>query len=81
MGPKYRTFVSNMSIALFFTAGGCALPWIAYYVADWKILAIVTSAPLLLVILTPWLIPESARYILKCYLYISILKRFPFSDG
>ncbi|XP_065369296.1 organic cation transporter protein-like [Calliphora vicina] len=83
VGPKYRTFVTNMSIALFFTAGGCALPWIAYYIADWKILAIATSAPLLLVILTPWLIPESARWLVcqgEIEKSITILKKMAKSN-
>jgi len=50
-----------MSIAIFFTTASCALPWIAYYIADWKMFAIVTSAPLLLAIFTPFVVPESAR--------------------
>jgi hypothetical protein len=61
VGPKWRTFVANMSIAIFFTIASCALPWIAYYLADWKIFALVTSAPLALAIFTPLCVPESAR--------------------
>ncbi|CAH1965279.1 unnamed protein product [Acanthoscelides obtectus] len=38
VGPKWRTFVANMSIAIFFTFAASILPWIAYYVADWRIL-------------------------------------------
>lgn len=63
MGPKWRTFVANMSIAIFFTTASCALPWIAYYVADWKLFAIITSAPLGLAIFTPFVVPESARFV------------------
>lgn len=63
VGPKWRTFVANMSIALFFTTASCALPWIAYYLANWKLFAIVTSAPLALAIFTPLLVPESARLV------------------
>ncbi|KAJ8948972.1 hypothetical protein NQ318_022996 [Aromia moschata] len=61
VGPKWRTFVANMSIAIFFTFAASILPWIAYYLADWKALCFVTSAPLALAILTPWFVPESAR--------------------
>lgn len=61
VGPKWRTFVANMSIAIFFTCASCALPWIAYYVADWKLFTIITSAPLILALFTPWVVPESAR--------------------
>ncbi|KFB49337.1 AGAP006609-PA-like protein [Anopheles sinensis] len=79
VGPKWRTFVANMSIALFFTTASCALPWIAYYLADWKTFAIVTSAPLALAILTPLLVPESARWLVsqgKIDKAIGILKKF-----
>ncbi|XP_053673167.1 organic cation transporter protein [Anopheles nili] len=79
VGPKWRTFVANMSIALFFTTASCALPWIAYYLADWKMFAIVTSAPLALAIFTPLLVPESARWLVsqgKIDKAIGILKKF-----
>ncbi|XP_049540739.1 solute carrier family 22 member 13 [Anopheles darlingi] len=79
VGPKWRTFVANMSIALFFTTASCALPWIAYYLADWKTFAIVTSAPLALAIFTPLLVPESARWLVsqgKIDKAIGILKKF-----
>ncbi|KAF7283147.1 hypothetical protein GWI33_001257 [Rhynchophorus ferrugineus] len=38
VGPKWRTFVANMSIAIFFTFAASILPWIAYFLADWKML-------------------------------------------
>ncbi|XP_054732900.1 carcinine transporter [Anastrepha obliqua] len=84
VGPRYRTFVANMSIALFFTAAACLLPWIAYFIANWKLFAIVTSAPLILVILTPFVIPESARWLVsqgKVDKAISILKRLEKVNG
>ncbi|KAH8259314.1 hypothetical protein KR026_002200 [Drosophila bipectinata] len=84
VGPKYRTFVANMSIAIFFTGAACLLPWIAYFVADWKILAIVTSAPLLLVIFTPLIVPESARWLVsqgKVDKAIGILKKLEHRNG
>ncbi|KAM7358921.1 organic cation transporter protein-like [Cochliomyia hominivorax] len=65
VGPRYRTFVANMSIAIFFTMAACMLPWIAYYLADWKLLALVTSFPLLLAVLTPLVVPESARWLVS----------------
>lgn len=61
VGPKWRTFVANMSIAIFFTFAATILPWIAYYLADWKLLCYVTSAPLLVSVIAAWFIPESAR--------------------
>ncbi|KAF2902147.1 hypothetical protein ILUMI_04037 [Ignelater luminosus] len=61
VGPKWRTFVANMSIALFFTFAASILPWIAWFLGDWRMLCIATSAPLLLAVFTPWCVPESAR--------------------
>ncbi|CAD7003454.1 organic cation transporter protein [Ceratitis capitata] len=84
VGPKYRTFVANMSIALFFTAAACILPWIAYFIANWKLFAITTSAPLVIVVLTPFVIPESARWLVsqgKVDKAVSILKRLEKVNG
>lgn len=61
VGPSWRTFVANMSIAIFFTFGACVLPWMAYFINNWRLLAIATSVPMLLVILAPFTVPESAR--------------------
>lgn len=79
VGPRWRTFVANMSIAIFFTIAACILPWIALYVADWQLLTLVTSAPLCLALLTPWLVPESARWLVsrgKIDKALGILKSF-----
>jgi MFS family permease len=65
VGPKWRTFVANMSIALFFTFAACILPWIAYYLADWRMTCVVTSVPLVFAVATPWLVPESARWLVS----------------
>lgn len=61
VGPKYRTFVANMSIAIFFTLASSLLPWIAYWIEDWRMFTIATSAPLAFAVFTPWFVPESAR--------------------
>ncbi|XP_028178927.1 carcinine transporter-like isoform X1 [Ostrinia furnacalis] len=65
VGPKWRTFVANMSIAVYFTFAACLLPWIALGVADWKVYTLITSVPLALSILTPWVVPESARWLIS----------------
>ncbi|GBP56648.1 Carcinine transporter [Eumeta japonica] len=78
VGPKWRTFVANMSIAIFFTFSACSIPWIAIAVSDWKIYTLVTSVPLVLSILTPWVVPESARWLIsqgKIDKAIKIIKR------
>ncbi|XP_066250020.1 organic cation transporter protein [Euwallacea similis] len=79
VGPKWRTFVANMSIAIFFTFAASILPWIALWVSNWKMLCYVTSAPLALAIFTPWIVPESARWLVsqgKIDKSIGILKKF-----
>ncbi|KAG5679390.1 hypothetical protein PVAND_008958 [Polypedilum vanderplanki] len=83
-GAKWRTFVANMSIAIFFTIASCGLPWIAYYIADWKMFAIVTSAPLILAAFTPFVVPESARWLVsqgRVNKAMKILKKFEKING
>ncbi|XP_034244931.1 organic cation transporter protein [Thrips palmi] len=84
VGPKWRTFVANMSIAIFFTMAASLLPWLAYWLADWRLLCIATSAPLLLAALTPWLVPESARWLVsqgRVEEALVIMKRLEKSNG
>lgn len=79
VGPKWRTFVANMSIAIFFTAASTVLPWIALWISDWRLLCIVTSTPLFIALLTPWVVPESARWLAsqgKIDKAIGILRKF-----
>ncbi|XP_015172217.1 PREDICTED: organic cation transporter protein isoform X2 [Polistes dominula] len=84
VGPKWRTFVANMSIAIFFTFASCVLPWIAYFLADWRMTCLATSVPLILAILSPWLIPESARWLVsqgRVDQAIGILRKFERING
>ncbi|XP_028034881.1 organic cation transporter protein [Bombyx mandarina] len=79
VGPKWRTFVANMSIALFFTLAASLLPWIALWADDWRTFALVTSAPFIIAIATPWLVPESARWLVsqgKINKALFIMKKF-----
>ncbi|XP_071442498.1 organic cation transporter protein-like [Hetaerina americana] len=84
VGPSWRTFVANMSIAIYFTLGTVTLPWIAYAISDWRYFAIASSAPLLLAALTPWMVPESARWLVsqgKVDKAIKIMKKFEKING
>uniref|UniRef100_A0A1B0F9D3 Major facilitator superfamily (MFS) profile domain-containing protein n=1 Tax=Glossina morsitans morsitans TaxID=37546 RepID=A0A1B0F9D3_GLOMM len=65
VGPRYRTLVFNLSFALFFTTAACLLPWLAYYLANWRLFALITSAPLVLAIFTFLILPESARWLIS----------------
>ncbi|KAI5643291.1 sugar transporter domain-containing protein [Phthorimaea operculella] len=48
---------------LYFGGGSMLLPWVALWVSDWRILSIVTSAPLAFGIVAPFIFPESARWL------------------
>ncbi|XP_050665032.1 organic cation transporter protein-like [Leptidea sinapis] len=79
VGPKWRTFVANMSIAIFFTLGASLLPWIALWAADWRKYALGISLPFIFAAATPWLVPESARWLLsqgKTDKALIIMKKF-----
>uniref|UniRef100_A0A336MA72 CSON007857 protein n=1 Tax=Culicoides sonorensis TaxID=179676 RepID=A0A336MA72_CULSO len=64
-GVRWRTFVSNMSIGMFFTAAMCLVPWIAIWCEEWRIFVLVTSVPIALALLAPFVVPESARWLLS----------------
>ncbi|GBP01370.1 Organic cation transporter protein, partial [Eumeta japonica] len=78
-GPRHRSLVANLSIALFFGAACLALPWLALWIADWRMLLVCTALPGLIVIAAPWFLPESARWLLsrgRVNKAIDILHRF-----
>lgn len=65
VAPKYRTFMANVSMAVFYSPAVTLLPWIALASRHWKILSLVTSLPLALAIFSPFFIPESPRWLLS----------------
>ncbi|XP_014600495.1 PREDICTED: organic cation transporter protein-like [Polistes canadensis] len=62
VGPRYRTLFANMSFGIYFAAAAGLLPWIAYWIADWRILSIVTAFPMIVAFIAPWIVPESTRW-------------------
>ncbi|XP_011137007.1 organic cation transporter protein [Harpegnathos saltator] len=62
MAVKRRTLVVNVAFGIYFALGSTVLPWAAYYVADWKFFAYITAVPMMSVFITPWILPESARW-------------------
>ncbi|CAG4958225.1 unnamed protein product [Colias eurytheme] len=84
VGTKYRTVVSNLSIALFFGGGCILLPWIALWVSDWKLLMIVTSIPMIVGFFAPFVVPESVRWLAtkgRIDKAVEVLKRFEKING
>ena len=61
VGPKYRTLIANMSFGIYFAIAASILPWVAYWVSDWKTLSVISALPLVVAFVTPWIVPESAR--------------------
>ncbi|KAF4518981.1 hypothetical protein B566_EDAN007769 [Ephemera danica] len=64
VSPGKRSVVANLPIALFLTFGLVTLPWLAYLLWDWRIFSIISSLPMAIGLLAPWLIPESGRWLL-----------------
>ncbi|XP_040063043.2 solute carrier family 22 member 13 [Ixodes scapularis] len=44
---------------------GAAFPWLAYYLADWRKLTLVSALPPLLAPLSTWFVPESLRWLIS----------------
>lgn len=65
VAPKYRTKITNLSFAVFFTTGVVALPWISLACGHWKAIALATSLPMALSLFAPFIIPESPRWLLS----------------
>ncbi|XP_069948422.1 organic cation transporter-like protein [Cherax quadricarinatus] len=65
VGPCKRTLVANLSIALFYTAGTVALPWLAVWAGNWRLLTAASATPMVLSCLAIWILPESPRWLLS----------------
>ncbi|XP_031370950.1 carcinine transporter-like [Apis dorsata] len=64
VGPGWRTFVAHVSFGLFYTFGAICMPWMAYFIANWRTFALVTTIPLVFVLIAPLFIPESVRWLI-----------------
>ncbi|XP_033362875.1 carcinine transporter-like [Bombus vosnesenskii] len=62
MAVSKRTLVANIAFGVYFAVASTILPWIAYYIANWRYFTYVTAIPLLSVAITPWILPENARW-------------------
>ncbi|CAK9830056.1 Carcinine transporter [Anthophora retusa] len=62
IGIAKRTLVVNITFGVYFAVASTILPWIAYYISNWRYFTYVSAIPLLSVIITPWILPESARW-------------------
>ncbi|CAG9782691.1 unnamed protein product [Diatraea saccharalis] len=84
VGPRHRTWVANMSIALYFGGGCLVLPWLAVWIGDWRTLLLATSLPMLIAIGAPFVVPESARWLSsrgRVNEAVKVLRRFERVNG
>ncbi|KAH8384310.1 hypothetical protein KR200_007015, partial [Drosophila serrata] len=65
VGPKYRTLVANLSFLLFYSPFTMMMPWIALASRTWRTFSILAGLPLLLSMLSYWILPESARWLVS----------------
>ncbi|XP_041974603.1 carcinine transporter-like [Aricia agestis] len=84
VGAKYRTWVANMSIAIYFGSGCILLPWLALWLGSWRRLIWATSLPMLVVLAVPFTAPESARWLTsrgRVNQAVKVLRRFEKING
>ncbi|KAH8302815.1 hypothetical protein KR044_010888, partial [Drosophila immigrans] len=65
VGPSYRTFVANMSLAMFYSPFTVLIPWLAYYSGNWRRFSILFSVPIVFGLMGFCVLPESARWLVS----------------
>lgn len=63
--PSMRTFGLNLCIGIFYCIGSMVTPWIAVYLASWKLYLIYTSLPIAVVPFFYFFLPESAQWLIS----------------
>ncbi|KAL7734806.1 hypothetical protein ACLKA6_011088 [Drosophila palustris] len=65
VGPSYRTFVANMSLALFYSPFTVLIPWLALYSGNWRIFSSFSALPIGIGLFGFCMLPESARWLVS----------------
>ncbi|XP_037816721.1 organic cation transporter-like protein isoform X2 [Lucilia sericata] len=84
LNPKKRTFGLNFITGTFYCAGLMLSPWFALWVKSWRYYLLIASVPVLLFLIYPLLICESASWLLtreKYDLAVKCLKRVAKFNG
>ncbi|XP_028166481.1 organic cation transporter protein-like isoform X3 [Ostrinia furnacalis] len=79
VGSRHRTWISNISIAVYCGGGALLMVGLALWLLDWRHLVLATSLPMLFVLVTPLYLPESARWLAskgKVNKAVNMLKKF-----
>ncbi|XP_036671429.3 beta-alanine transporter isoform X1 [Drosophila suzukii] len=65
VGPKYRTLVANLSLALFYSPFTMLMPWIALAAGNWRRFSAWASLPIVLAMFSFCVLSESARWLVS----------------
>ncbi|XP_017070553.2 organic cation transporter protein [Drosophila eugracilis] len=65
VGPKYRTLVANLSLAMFYSPFTMLMPWIALASGNWRRFSSYAALPIGLALFSFCLLPESARWLVS----------------
>eukprot|EP00094_Tigriopus_californicus_P000701 TCALIF_00679-PA protein Name:"Similar to Slc22a21 Solute carrier family 22 member 21 (Mus musculus)" AED:0.35 eAED:0.35 QI:0/0.87/0.55/0.88/0.87/0.77/9/0/461 len=58
-----RALIGNLALAVGMTVAGCYEPWVLYYLQDWKILNLILYAQVTVLMISPWFVFESIRWL------------------
>ncbi|XP_060810349.1 organic cation transporter protein [Amyelois transitella] len=79
IGSRHRTWVSSAAGVLGGAGPLMLTPVLALWLKNWRTVVVATTAPGLLALVTPWIVPESVRWLAsngKVNRAVAILKRF-----
>ncbi|XP_010899171.1 solute carrier family 22 member 5 isoform X2 [Esox lucius] len=65
LSPSIRIIYSTLGVCMFYTIGYMALPGVAFFIRDWRMLLLALTLPGLFYIPFWWFIPESPRWLLS----------------
>ncbi|KAH8384314.1 hypothetical protein KR200_007019 [Drosophila serrata] len=65
VGIKYRALISNLALALGFSFSAAILPWIPYFLRDWRQFALIMAVPVSVLVILCVVIPESPSWLLS----------------
>ncbi|KAH8255881.1 hypothetical protein KR026_000884, partial [Drosophila bipectinata] len=65
VGPNYRTVVAYLTLALFYCPFTMLMPWIALLVGNWRRFALMGCLPIIFGMVSYFLLPESARWLVS----------------